>query len=63
MQDYQRKFVDFLWDAGALKLGSFTLKSGRTSPLYLNTGALDTGLVPWRAGRRVRGRHARSRRR
>ena len=43
MKDYQRAFIDFLWDAGALKIGEFRLKSGRMSPLYLNTGLLDSG--------------------
>jgi orotate phosphoribosyltransferase len=43
MQDYQRAFVDFLLEAEALKIGEFTLKSGRTSPVFLNTGLLDTG--------------------
>ena len=43
MQDYQRAFVDFLLGAGALQVGEFKLKSGRLSPIYLNTGDLDTG--------------------
>jgi orotate phosphoribosyltransferase len=43
VQDYQRAFADFLWEAGALRIGDFTLKSGRRSPLFLNTGLLDTG--------------------
>jgi orotate phosphoribosyltransferase len=43
VQPYQRAFVDFLLEAGALKVGEFKLKSGRLSPLFLNTGELDTG--------------------
>ncbi len=43
MHDYQRAFVDFLLEARALKIGEFRLKSGRLSPLFLNTGDLDTG--------------------
>jgi orotate phosphoribosyltransferase len=51
MQDYQRAFVDFLLEAEALKVGSFTLKSGRVSPIFLNTGLLDTGSRLARLGR------------
>ncbi len=43
MQEYQRVFADFLWNAGAFRIGDFQLKSGRRSPLFLNTGLLDTG--------------------
>jgi orotate phosphoribosyltransferase len=43
MQDSQRAFVDFLLGAEALQVGSFRLKSGRVSPVFLNTGRLDTG--------------------
>lgn len=43
MQDYQRRFVDFLLARGAFRLGSFTLKSGRTSPTFVNTGLVDDG--------------------
>ncbi|MDA1193631.1 MAG: orotate phosphoribosyltransferase [Planctomycetota bacterium] len=43
MQPYQRAFVDFLLEAEALRVGEFTLKSGRVSPIFLNTGLLDTG--------------------
>jgi orotate phosphoribosyltransferase len=51
MQQYQREFVDFLVEAGALKIGEFRLKSGRLSPLFLNTGLLDTGARLVRLGR------------
>jgi orotate phosphoribosyltransferase len=43
MQDYQRRFVDFLLECGAFKLGTFTLKSGRVSPTFVNTGLVEDG--------------------
>ena len=43
MHDYQRKFIDFLVDSGAFKLGTFTLKSGRVSPTFVNTGLVEDG--------------------
>jgi orotate phosphoribosyltransferase len=43
MQAWQRDFADALLEAGALRLGSFRLKSGRLSPLFLDAGRLDTG--------------------
>jgi orotate phosphoribosyltransferase len=43
MHEYQQRFVDFLLQAEALRIGDFQLKSGRRSPLFLNTGLLDTG--------------------
>jgi orotate phosphoribosyltransferase len=43
VQDYQRRFVDFLVERGAFRLGTFTLKSGRTSPTFVNTGLVDDG--------------------
>jgi orotate phosphoribosyltransferase len=43
MQDYQRRFVDFLVESGAFKLGTFTLKSGRVSPTFVNTGLVEDG--------------------
>lgn len=43
MQDYQKRFVDFLVESGAFKLGTFTLKSGRVSPTFVNTGLVEDG--------------------
>lgn len=43
MQDYQRSFVEFAIGHDVLRFGSFTLKSGRTSPYFFNAGGFDTG--------------------
>lgn len=43
MKEFQKKFVDFLCEAGALKFGDFTLKSGRKSPFFVNLGDFNTG--------------------
>ncbi|MCK6478957.1 MAG: orotate phosphoribosyltransferase [Planctomycetes bacterium] len=43
MQDYQRRFVDFLWECGAFRIGTFTLKSGRVSPTFVNLGLVEDG--------------------
>lgn len=50
MHDWQRTFVDFLVHAGAFRLGAFTLKSGRLSPTFVNTGLIDDGLGLLRVG-------------
>lgn len=39
----REQFIEFLLDAGVLKLGSFTLKSGRKSPYFFNAGLINTG--------------------
>jgi orotate phosphoribosyltransferase len=44
MKDYQREFLDFAIHCEALRFGSFTLKSGRVSPYFFNTGLFNTGL-------------------
>ena len=38
MKDYQTAFLDSAIDTQALKLGLFTLKSGRQSPYFFNLG-------------------------
>lgn len=36
-------FIDFIRQTGVLKLGQFTLKSGRISPYFFNAGLFNTG--------------------
>lgn len=36
-------FIEFIRQTGVLKLGEFTLKSGRTSPYFFNAGLFNTG--------------------
>jgi len=43
MKDYKKEFIEFLLEMKSLKFGEFTLKSGRLSPYFLNTGMLYTG--------------------
>jgi len=43
MQDFRREFLDFAIQAGVLRFGQFTLKSGRNSPYFFNTGLFDSG--------------------
>jgi orotate phosphoribosyltransferase len=50
LHDWQRQFIDFLVDSGAFRLGTFTLKSGRVSPTFVNTGLVDDGLGLLRLG-------------
>jgi len=43
MKPYQQQFVEFLVKNQALQFGDFTLKSGRQSPYFINTGVFETG--------------------
>lgn len=43
MKDYKREFIEFMVTSDVLKFGSFTLKSGRQSPFFMNAGAYVTG--------------------
>lgn len=50
MKDYQQEFLDYALQTGVLKFGSFTLKSGRQSPYFFNTGLFQTGQALSRLG-------------
>ena len=43
MHKFQKDFIELSVFAGALKFGNFTLKSGRASPYYFNSGVFFTG--------------------
>jgi len=43
MESFQRDFVELLVRYEVLRFGNFTLKSGRTSPYFVNAGQLRTG--------------------
>ena len=51
MQDYQREFLDFVIDTDVLRFGEFTLKSGRISPYFFNSGLFNTGAAIANLGR------------
>jgi orotate phosphoribosyltransferase len=43
VQDYQLTFIDLALSRGALRFGSFRLKSGRDSPYFFNAGRFSDG--------------------
>lgn len=44
MEGYKREFIEFLDNAGVLKFGDFTAKSGRKIPYFINAGEIKTGV-------------------
>lgn len=51
MEQYKKEFIDFMVECQVLKFGSFTLKSGRHSPFFMNAGAYVTGSQLGRLGK------------
>ncbi|KAI0360453.1 orotate phosphoribosyltransferase [Trametes cingulata] len=45
LEKYQTELIEHGMTVGALKFGTFTLKSGRTSPYFFNAGLLASGPV------------------
>ena len=43
MEAYKHDFIQFLEEAGVLKFGDFTAKSGRKIPYFINAGDIKTG--------------------
>lgn len=43
MEQYKQDFIEFMVESQVLKFGSFTLKSGRQSPFFMNAGSYVTG--------------------
>lgn len=44
-EDLKKEFLEFLFEAGVLKFGDFTLKSDRKSPYFFNMGVVDSGIT------------------
>jgi orotate phosphoribosyltransferase len=43
IKQYQKEFIEFAIATGVLRFGSFTLKSGRQSPYFFNSGLFNSG--------------------
>jgi orotate phosphoribosyltransferase len=50
MHQYQRDFIEFAIEQGVLCFGEFTLKSGRISPYFFNSGLFNDGVSLQRLG-------------
>lgn len=50
MRATQREFLDLVLASGVLRLGEFTLKSGRKSPYFFNLGLINSGSMLRRLG-------------
>lgn len=50
MEQYKQEFIEFMVESEVLQFGTFTLKSGRKSPFFMNAGAYVTGSQLHRLG-------------
>lgn len=50
LEPWQEEFLEFAVERGVLRFGEFTLKSGRRSPYFFNTGRFSSGAALGRLG-------------
>jgi orotate phosphoribosyltransferase len=51
MRPYQNEFIELALEIDVLRFGEFTLKSGRKSPYFFNSGLFNTGYAAAKLGR------------
>ena len=51
MRPYQNEFIELALEIEVLRFGEFTLKSGRQSPYFFNSGLFNTGYAAAKLGR------------